>query len=118
MRPTTFLLAIATIAIILSGAGAITGGWQPIENVNNEHVREIAQFAVMAQDMSFKGFPLRLVSVVRGFHQYVAGINYKLIVSAATIGGEGTRAKYYEAIVYENLSNVKELVSFRPLLTV
>ncbi|CAI0396334.1 unnamed protein product [Linum tenue] len=120
MRPITFLVAITTIALMLSTTGASFDRWEPIKNLKDEHIKEIAEFAVQHSNLiSIPIRSLQLLKVQKGkIQQYVAGINYKLIVSAAIIGGEGRRAKYYEAIVYENLSHVKELVSFRPLLTV
>ncbi|CAL1352140.1 unnamed protein product [Linum trigynum] len=124
-----FLVAIGTVAIILPAANAIAGGWQPIKNVTDEHVKEIAEFAVKAHDSQAPDHPLHLVSVDRGETQIVAGTNYRLVLTAAAsaggmVGGEKDGSSppaavhagdQYLTIVYETLTNEKKLVSFNPL---
>ncbi|CAL1385945.1 unnamed protein product [Linum trigynum] len=117
MRPITILVAIASVAIVLLAAEAVTGGWQPIKNLKDKHVREIAEFAVITYDSGLdpRIEPLKLVSVDGGETQIVEGTNYKLLVTA-TPANESVAAggDMYQAIVYESLSNVKKLVSFIP----
>lgn len=77
----------------------VAGGYKPIANASNDaEVQEAATFAVNAIDPS-----LRLVNITSAATQVVAGLNYKLTLTAApangTTGGGGT----YDVVVYRPL---------------
>ncbi|CAK8564449.1 unnamed protein product [Lathyrus sativus] len=86
------------------------GGYTPIEDINDPHVIEIANFAVNQYDKQ-SGAKLKLNKVIKGESQVVAGTNYHLTLSA----GEGSVSKIYEAVVYEKLwLHFRNLTSFEP----
>lgn len=62
-------------------AGLKLGGWQPIKDLNDPHVREIGEFAVSEHNKEVEhDQKLSLRRVVRGETQVVAGINYHLLL--------------------------------------
>nr|DAD20296.1 TPA_asm: hypothetical protein HUJ06_021759 [Nelumbo nucifera] len=90
-------------------SGALLGGWQPIQDVNDSHVQEIGQFAVTEYNKNAKT-NLQFQKVVRGESQVVAGFNYRLILEATNKGV----ANNYEAVVWEqSWTNSRNLTSFR-----
>ncbi|CAL1385941.1 unnamed protein product [Linum trigynum] len=112
MKPATFLVALTTVAVILSVVRADPyGGWQPIKNIHSHRVQEIARFAVGMYNLE-NGFKhwLRLASIRRGFTQVVDGVNYKLDV---TVAG-GNRGSMYRTEVYERRGSL-ELKYFTPI---
>ncbi|CAL1385946.1 unnamed protein product [Linum trigynum] len=117
MKPaTTFLVAITTIAIVLSTASASSlGGWQRIKNTNDYRVWEVAEFAVGIYNVKnhFK-HPLRLVSIGSAEVQVVDGLNYLLIVMATAIDSLNSPIVMYRTEVHERLG-VKELKFFTPI---
>ncbi|CAL5199589.1 unnamed protein product [Lathyrus oleraceus] len=87
------------------------GGYTPIEDINDPHVIEIANFAVTQYDKQ-SGAKLKFNKVIKGESQVVAGTNYHLTLSA----GEGSVSKIYEAVVYEKLwLHFRNLTSFEPV---
>ncbi|KAL1334519.1 hypothetical protein AAHE18_11G182300 [Arachis hypogaea] len=94
-----------------ASGGLIADGLNPIKNLNDPHVVDIAQFAVTEHNKQSAAH-LKLVKINNGYTQVVSGgINYSLLLS--TFGGLSSR---YEAIVFENNSqNSRKLISFRPL---
>ncbi|CAN1337172.1 Cysteine proteinase inhibitor 5 [Linum perenne] len=93
--------------ITFSVVEAIPGGWEPIKDLKDKHVIEIAEFAVNTYNGQISTEKLKLVHVDNGECQVVSGMNYKLTLTATD--GE---QKQYEAIVYEDLSQLKKLISF------
>ncbi|CAN0890911.1 Cysteine proteinase inhibitor 5 [Linum grandiflorum] len=112
-KPIIFLATMTTIVVTVSAIGAIVGGWEPIKNPKDKHVIEIAEFAVKTYDDQVPKKNLKLVSVNKGEYQVVAGMNYKLIVTA-TDGHHRLGTQQYQVIVYENLKQIKKLISFIP----
>ncbi|CAN0880020.1 Cysteine proteinase inhibitor 5 [Linum grandiflorum] len=101
-----------TVSIVESG---LIGGWQPIENLKDKQVTEIAEFAVKTYDDRVPKKHLKLVSVDKGESQIVAGINYNLTITT-TEGNANSRGSHqYQAFVYENQFLKKKLISFTPL---
>ncbi|MQM16017.1 hypothetical protein Taro_048970 [Colocasia esculenta] len=87
------------------------GGYQPIPNIKDPHVQEIAEFAV-AEYNKQAGKALVFVSVVSGEQQVVTGTNYKLVIEAE----DCSVIKTYEAVVYDkSWEKVRELTSFDPM---
>jgi len=90
---------------------AVPGGWEPIKDVKEKHVVEIAEYAVSEYDKR-SGAKLKLVNVVKGATQVVAGTNYRLVLK--TKGGSA--ATNYEAVVWEKTwLHFRNLTSFKPL---
>ncbi|CAN1337173.1 Cysteine proteinase inhibitor 5 [Linum perenne] len=100
--------------ITFSVVEAIPGGWEPIKDLKDKHVIEIAEFAVNTYNGQISTEKLKLVHVDNGECQVVSGMNYKLTLTAIEhnfILADGEQ-KQYEAIVYEDLSQLKKLISF------
>ncbi|XP_057960771.1 cysteine proteinase inhibitor 1-like [Malania oleifera] len=100
MKPQCVVLLLilqALVPFLLSGgASAIPGGWSPIVNVNDEHVKEIANFAVTEHNQEAKD-GLKFDKVVKGETQVVAGTNYWLVITATN----GSASDNYAACVWE-----------------
>ncbi|XP_020574736.1 cysteine proteinase inhibitor 1 [Phalaenopsis equestris] len=112
MRSLLFLSAFLLAAALFSTTGArgspMVGAWEPIDNLSDPHVQEIARFAVAENNEKTNGV-LKLSRVVSGESQVVAGTKYRLIVEA---GGGGGPAKY-EAVVWDQpWKKFRQLISF------
>ncbi|XP_014508270.1 cysteine proteinase inhibitor 1-like [Vigna radiata var. radiata] len=89
----------------------LSGGWSPIKNINDPHVKEIADYAVTEYDKR-SGHELKLEKVLKGETQVVAGVNYRLILAAS----DGSSSNNYEAIVWEKTwQHFRNLSSFTPV---
>ncbi|KAK8664922.1 hypothetical protein V6N13_084691 [Hibiscus sabdariffa] len=106
------LLPLLLLPLIISDVveGSLAGRWEPIKDISDPHVTEIAEFAVDEYNKRVNT-GLKLVVVVSGESQVVSGMNYRLILTAT----DGTATKAYKAIVWENALLKKELTSFEPL---
>ncbi|XP_047939798.1 cysteine proteinase inhibitor 1-like [Salvia hispanica] len=91
------LMAVALVPISAASRGHIVGGWKPIDNPNAPEIVEIAKFAISEYNKQ-KKTALDLVSVVKGESQVVAGINYRLVISAKD--ASAAAPKTYSAVVY------------------
>ena len=78
----------------------VAGGYKPVANAANDaEVQEAATFAVGAIDPT-----LRLVNVTAAATQVVAGLNYKLTLTAAPANGTaGGGGGTYDVVVYRPL---------------
>ncbi|XP_068340484.1 cysteine proteinase inhibitor 1-like [Pyrus communis] len=81
----------------------LRGGYYPTENLNDPHLREIAEFAVSEYN---KTHDQKLVfqKLVRGESQTIAGINYKLVIEVVDSSSVNSSPINYEIIVFEDLS--------------
>ncbi|XP_010057838.2 cysteine proteinase inhibitor 1 [Eucalyptus grandis] len=114
------LLIVAAAAVLLllqvlaAGAtrdGAAGRGWEPIKNLNDPYVQEIAKFAIKTHNDEAKT-GLVLEKVVKGETQVVAGTNYKLVVAAK----DGADTKNFEAVVWDKpWEHFRSLTSFKPV---
>ncbi|KAF3323221.1 cysteine proteinase inhibitor 1 [Carex littledalei] len=105
LLPLSFLLLIS-----LRPASAFVGGWTPIKNLTDPHLKELGGFAVAEHDK--KGNDrLEFVKVVAGDQQVVAGMNYRLVLQVKD--GKGKVVKY-QAVVWERAGNSgsRQLTSF------
>lgn len=114
MRSHSLFLLLGLLLLLVASsakrAAPLAGGWQPIKNLNDPHVREIAEFAVAEYNKQSK-VDLKLKSVVKGETQVVAGTNYRLVVSVKN----GVKAEKYEAVVWEKpWQHFRNLTSFKP----
>lgn len=108
------ILSILTVVVHTSAAsrGPLLGGWKPIDNPNAPEVAKIAKFAVDEHNKK-QHTSLSFVSVLKGESQTVAGVNYKLEISAKD--GAAAAPKNYTAVVYSRVwENYLELTSFKP----
>ncbi|XP_010256520.1 PREDICTED: cysteine proteinase inhibitor 1-like [Nelumbo nucifera] len=101
----------------VSGSDAVSdqkppalGGWQPIKDVEDPHVQELARF-VITQHNKEANTNLKFQKVVRGETQVVAGTKYRLIVAA----NDGHATNNYEAVVWEKPWEIsgRTLTSFK-----
>ncbi|XP_058746721.1 cysteine proteinase inhibitor 1-like [Vicia villosa] len=102
-----FVVLFSSLSVFSEG---VPGGWSPIENIKDPHVLEIAQFAVTAQQ-KLSGVKLSLVEVISGETQVIAGINFRLVLTAQ----DGSVTKKYQAQVVEKDNHAKSLTSFKSL---
>lgn len=111
------ILSILTVVVHISAAsrGPLLGGWKPIDNPNAPEVVKIAKFAVDEHNKK-QHTSLSFVSVLKGESQTVAGVNYKLEISAKDGAAAAAAApKNYTAVVYSRVwEHYLELTSFKP----
>ncbi|KAK8938280.1 Cysteine proteinase inhibitor 5 [Platanthera guangdongensis] len=95
----------------LSPSPSTVGGWSPIKNLGDPHVREIANFAVEEHDKQ-AGENQILIKVLRGETQIVSGVNYRLVIKVA----DGDALEDFEVIVWDKpWAKFRKLTSFRPI---
>ncbi|RXH76129.1 hypothetical protein DVH24_019017 [Malus domestica] len=88
------------------------GGYFPFDNLNDPHLREIAEFAISKYN-KIHDQKLVLQKLVHGQFQIVEGTNYKLVISVIHSSKVFSGPINYEIIVFENLwRTIKELKSF------
>lgn len=106
-----FLSLLVSVFAATKEKDALVGEWEPIKNITDPHVTEIAQFAVTQYNHNQqKGKKLSFVKTIKGESQVVTGTNYRLVLAA----NDESATKNYEAIVWEKL-HFKKLTSFKPL---
>ncbi|KAJ7942618.1 Cysteine proteinase inhibitor [Quillaja saponaria] len=113
--PCLFLLCLVFLPAFCFADGRReleTRSWQPIKNIKDPHVIEIAKFAITEYNKkSGQGFEFD--SVVKGEKQTVSGTNYRLVVAVVTFDEKATIQ--YQTVVWEKLSGEKKFVSFKPI---
>ncbi|CAN6300408.1 unnamed protein product [Urochloa humidicola] len=107
------LAAVAVTAAPAAAArlGAVAGGWGPIKDVSDPHIRELGGWAV-AEHVKLANDGLRFGRVTRGEQQVVSGMNYKLVLDAT--GADGTVAAHWAFVYEQSWTNTRELMSFTP----
>ncbi|GAU17633.1 hypothetical protein TSUD_255080 [Trifolium subterraneum] len=86
------------------------GGWNPIDDINDPEVTEIANFAVTEFNKQ-TGATLKFKKVIKGESQLVSGMNYRLIISTSN-----SIPNVYNAFVYDcPWDHVRNLTSFTPV---
>ena len=92
-----FLLSLVTI-ILSTHSSSIRNGnigeYQPIKNLDDPYVQEIAKFAITEHDKETKDH-LELVKVLKGEFQVVSEINYRLTIST-------NDTHHYETVIFDN----------------
>uniref|UniRef100_A0A7N1A7N7 Cystatin domain-containing protein n=1 Tax=Kalanchoe fedtschenkoi TaxID=63787 RepID=A0A7N1A7N7_KALFE len=113
---TSILLLMAVAFTLASSAapaeverGPRLGGWQPIKNLDDKEIRELAKFA-LTEHRKLGGPRLEFERVLEGEQQVVAGMNYRLVLAATS---EGKRGKYEAVVWVRPWLNEKKLTSFR-----
>lgn len=95
LKPSLLLFNKVSFAVVGGQTRTICcGGWHPIKNIRDSHVREIGEFAVSKFNEKTKA-TLKFERVVDGESQVVAGKNYRLIVAEK----DGGVSNKYEAFV-------------------
>ncbi|KAF8030297.1 hypothetical protein BT93_E2676 [Corymbia citriodora subsp. variegata] len=111
------ILAAAAILLLLkvSASGPYTTellvvGWNPIKNLSDPYVREIAEFAVKTHNDEAKT-GMVLEKVVGGDTQVVSGTGYRLVIEVK----DGAKIKNYVALVWDqSWKHFRRLLSFKP----
>ncbi|KAK9715075.1 hypothetical protein RND81_06G141500 [Saponaria officinalis] len=97
MNTRAFFFILSLLAVIAT-ASAIVGSYKPIPDLHDPHVQEIAKYAVSEHNKHTSAARLlEYVEIVKGESQVVAGINYRLVISAKDGGGINN----FVAVVYE-----------------
>ncbi|KAK4804945.1 hypothetical protein SAY86_004762 [Trapa natans] len=118
-RSSLILLQMVAVVSILSvaplaGGGRgllLLGGWQPIKDIKDPHIKEIGRFAVNEYNNQTSA-SLRFKKVMSGESQVVAGMNYRLIIAAK----DGKTTRNYEAVVWDKpWEHFRQLTSFKPV---
>ncbi|XP_009628560.1 cysteine proteinase inhibitor 5-like [Nicotiana tomentosiformis] len=122
----SFLFVILSIVVVASTFSYVsarvpntlapspsTDDWQPIKDLKDSKVIDIANFAVKAYNDKIEGSDLKFRKVLEGKFQLVAnGITYQLVIATTEedIDDEDL------AVVFENSKdNVRKLISFESL---
>ncbi|THU43056.1 hypothetical protein C4D60_Mb00t10420 [Musa balbisiana] len=106
-RLLAMLLLLLVSSSVLTSHAQLVGGWQPIRDLNDPHVHEIAVFAVSQYNVQ-ENKGLELSQVLVGQQQVVSGMNYNLTLKVK----DGLSTAKYVAVVYESLKGEKLLESF------
>ncbi|KAL6560593.1 hypothetical protein OROGR_004152 [Orobanche gracilis] len=103
---------VVFLLISLASADPFVGGWNPIPNINDPYVTEIAEFSITEHNKN-SGENLKLEKVINGESQAVAGRNYRLTLTAS----DGSRSSHnYEATVWDKpWMHFRSLESFVPV---
>lgn len=117
MRSQFLFVAMALVLLPLLAdsasdrVGGLPGGWFPVDNVNDPHLKEIAKFAIEEYNKKSNS-GLKFVSLLKAERQVVSGTNYRLLLEVK----KGSTIQRYEAVVYERLrQESKTLTSFKPV---
>ncbi|KAI4365037.1 hypothetical protein MLD38_021057 [Melastoma candidum] len=106
-------VAVHAEAPVAAPAPGLPGSWSPIKDVDDPHIKEIAEFAVSEHNKRSNS-SLTLEGVASGETQVVAGVSYRLRIDCKDLGCECV--KRYEAVVWEKpWLHFRRLISFRPL---
>ncbi|XP_030446468.1 cysteine proteinase inhibitor 1-like [Syzygium oleosum] len=111
------ILAAAAVLLLLRVSATraarreLVGGWNPINDLSDPYVGEIADFAVKKHSEEAK-MGLVLEKVVKGETQVVSGSNYRLVIEVK----DGADTKCFEVVVFDKpWEHVRSLTSFEPV---
>ncbi|XP_030446067.2 cysteine proteinase inhibitor 1-like [Syzygium oleosum] len=111
LTATAVLLLLQVSATQAARRAALDGGWNPINDLSDPYVGEIADFAVKTHNDEAKT-GLVLEKVVKGETQVVSGTNYRLVIEVK----DGADTKSFEAVVFDKpWEHVRSLTSFEPV---
>jgi len=106
-------LFVVLVVVLMSYADARKmsyDDWSPIEDINDPHVTDIANFAVTEFNKQ-TGAKLRFEKVIKGESQVADGTNYRLTLSTSN-----SVPNIFEAVVNEkSWEHVRNLTSFIPI---
>ncbi|CAN4089983.1 unnamed protein product [Withania somnifera] len=109
----SLFVVVATLLLHTSDAQGvrkegILGGWKPITNITDPEVVEIGKFAVVEHNKKAKT-KLEFQKVINGESQVVAGINYRLVISAKD---DGSQHNYLAEVWDKPWEKFRNLTSF------
>ncbi|KAI3456548.1 hypothetical protein Pfo_013211 [Paulownia fortunei] len=107
------VVSVPSEASSLPRRGTIVGGWRPIDNPKDPEVVKIAKFAVTEHNKQANA-TLSFVTVVKGESQVVAGMNYRLVISAKD-GGAADPKNYRALVWYKPWQKFIQLLSFEEI---
>uniref|UniRef100_A0ACD5Z0R2 Uncharacterized protein n=1 Tax=Avena sativa TaxID=4498 RepID=A0ACD5Z0R2_AVESA len=124
MRTCTFLLLLSAVAIYTTGTPArgcdesygesygtsIEDGWEPIPDINDQHIQELGGWAV-SEFLKHANCLIKFSKVVSGKQQIVSGMNYRLVIDASDVGS-GKLGKYNAEVYEQEWTNTRKLISF------
>lgn len=106
-------IPLIVVCSCLSKSKQVLPTWRPIQNLKDPEVLRIANFAVTEHNKEAKT-NLTFVAVLKGETIVVAGLRYKLVISAK----DGDSARNYPAEVWSKpWLKFQQLISFGKLLT-
>ncbi|KAK9923234.1 hypothetical protein M0R45_031664 [Rubus argutus] len=116
MSPHYLIAILALLFPLIAAARDQNGGsaipWKPLENINDPHVTEIANFAVTTHNLQDKK-NLVFQKVTKGFYHKEVGTLYRLVIRVKNDKSVLTPTADYEAVVLEKRwAEYKKLVSF------
>ncbi|KAL6502439.1 hypothetical protein OROHE_024444 [Orobanche hederae] len=109
MAPKSLHILLAVISLLAISAASTAKPYA-------REIVEIAKFAVAEHNKDKNTSSLVFVSVVEGEKQVVAGMNYRLVISAEDGAAAAAPTKTYTAVVYSNIASKSlELTSFEQI---
>ena len=96
-----FTFTLLFLSTNLTVATTKTSGYRPITNLEDPHVKQIANFAISNQNKK-QNTNLQLVKIINAQKQIVQGTNYKLIITAKV--KDGGLIFNYETVIFEGLT--------------
>lgn len=112
LRHRLVLSLLPLVTAVVFDSDISVGGWNPIKNIGDAHVKEIAEFAVSEYNQYSQKKKLVFQSVVRGETQVVAGIKYRLVITVKDDDDNNENLANYEGVVWE-----KSWIKFRKLIS-
>jgi cystatin-C len=113
MKFQSLVLFLLVLLVSMAKNQAKPGGYTPIKDINDPHVIEIAKFAITEHNKRVKT-ELHFTKVISGESQVVAGINYRLTLSARY--GSSSKSDPYVAVVYDRpQQHLRNLTYFIPI---
>ncbi|KAK9715082.1 hypothetical protein RND81_06G142200 [Saponaria officinalis] len=83
---TRALFFVLSLLAVITTTSAIVGSYKPIPDLHDPHVQEIAKYAVSEHNKHTSAARLlEYVEIVKGESQVVAGIMYRLVISAKDV---------------------------------
>lgn len=110
-------LVLALVACAADGRDMKVGGWQPVGDLSDPHVVEIAKFALSEFSKQSEPVQNKLVyyNMAKGETMVESGVRYQLVIGATneTIPDPLFSLNYYEGVVLEKAwKHFRQLLSF------
>ncbi|XBI95114.1 hypothetical protein VPH35_031643 [Triticum aestivum] len=111
MRTTSFLLIVVVVIVYAIGVPATgyANGWEPIKNINDKHIQELGDWAVLEFSKRVNCL-VKFNKVVSDRQQLMSDMNYELIIDVTHF--EGKDGKYKAEVHEQELTKKRQLLSF------
>ncbi|CAK9311726.1 unnamed protein product [Citrullus colocynthis] len=114
-RSLFFVVSLLLFVLMLSITATssrleLVGGYEPIKNIEDQHIQSVGEFAVNEHNKQAKT-QLKFEKVISGTLQIVAGTNYDLQLTAL----EGNVSRIYGTLIFTDLKNENHLINFYDL---